>query len=303
MRMTSRWLLAAIITGALALPGTGALASATSTDSLARMGPIHEMYPSGDRVAPAGAKNMPYHGGAIEKAPKIYLVFWGWKNDPDQVAPYLINLYKGVGGSAWNQTVTQYYETKRGHITNPAGQLAGIWHDDTTPLPLHPTYSDFTKEGQKAAAHFKDYGMDADFVLATAQGHESKGFGPGGWCAWHSYVPTSHGYVAITDLPYMPDGGQYCGAHDVNHGASGIRDGVSIAAGHEYAEAETDPFGGGWYDREGKYYMEIGDKCAFIFHGQGAMRNVTLSTGVFAMQSLWSNAFNQGNDGCVMETK
>ena len=32
----------------------------------------------------------------------------------------------------------------------------------------------------------------------------------------------------------------------------------------------------------------------------GAMANLTLSTGTFAVQSTWSNAFNGGNGGCVL---
>jgi serine protease len=53
----------------------------------------------------------------------------------------------------------------------------------------------------------------------------------------------------------------------------------------------------GWTDTSG---AENGDKCAWISSGQGAMANLTLSTGRFAVQSTWSNAFNNGNGGCVL---
>jgi serine protease len=74
--------------------------------------------------------------------------------------------------------------------------------------------------------------------------------------------------------------------------------GITIAAGHEMAESVTDQFpNGGWLDSAG---AENGDKCAFISSGQGAAADITLSTGIFPVQSLWSNAFSSGAGGCVL---
>jgi serine protease len=53
----------------------------------------------------------------------------------------------------------------------------------------------------------------------------------------------------------------------------------------------------GWLDTSGE---ENADKCAWISSGQGAMGNLTLSTGTFAVQSTWSNAFGGGSGGCVL---
>lgn len=55
----------------------------------------------------------------------------------------------------------------------------------------------------------------------------------------------------------------------------------SIVEGHEYAESMSDPQpAGGWLTASGE---EIGDLCESNF------QNVTLPTGTFAMQPLWSN--------------
>ena len=76
-------------------------------------------------------------------------------------------------------------------------------------------------------------------------------------------------------------------------------DGVSIVGGHEFAETETDANPpSGWTDTAG---AETGDKCAWIQAGPGASANVTLSSGTFAVQSLWSNAANSGAGGCVLK--
>jgi len=62
----------------------------------------------------------------------------------------------------------------------------------------------------------------------------------------------------------------------------------SIVGGHEYAETITDPYpNSGWLDGRG---AENGDKCAWISSGTGAAQDISLSTGKFAVQSLWSNA-------------
>ena len=39
---------------------------------------------------------------------------------------------------------------------------------------------------------------------------------------------------------------------------------------------------------------------AWISSGQGAAATITLPTGTFAVQSLWSNTFNSDAGGCVL---
>ena len=121
----------------------------------------------------------------------------------------------------------------------------------------------------------------------------SHGFGTQ-YCAWHSATSSSYGNIAYTNLPYMTDAGRNCGA---NFNGLGPYAGITIVGGHEMAETITDQFpSSGWLDSSG---AENGDKCAWISSGQGASADITLSTGTFAVQSLWSNAFNSGAGGCV----
>ncbi len=247
------------------------------------------------RAQAAASNNMVYGGGSIQKIPKVYIVLWCWNGaDPSSEAPYLQNFFNGVGGSAWMQPQTQYTETARGAITNPTGQLKGVWADNSCTVPPVPDLQ-IGSEALKAATHF-GYDKDANYIIATPHLHNDAQFGvPGGYCAWHSSTTDTLGRpVAYTDLPYIPDAqGGVCGQNFVNAGAAGNLDGVSIVGGHEYAEAVTDPVPtSGWADASGQ---ENGDKCAWISSGPGASHNIVLSTGTFAIQTLWSNAIS----GCA----
>jgi serine protease len=271
---------------------------------------------------PVRSKNLYYHGGVsdgtsgtigVETAPKVYLVLWGsqWNNnDPNGEAGILENFYKGVGGSGWNNSVTQYCQgvasgtyfcngagTAAG---NPSSMFGGVWADSGSAAPSQPTQSQLAQEAINAAAHFGNTGTNAganatvQYVIATATGNNASGFGTQ-YCAWHSSTSSSYGAIAYTNMPYITDAGASCGA---NFNGLGANAGMTIVGGHEMAETETDQFpNGGWLDSGGS---ENGDKCAWISSGQGAAADVKLSTGSFPVQSLWSNAFNSGAGGCVL---
>jgi hypothetical protein len=181
---------------------------------------------------------------------------------------------------------------------NPAGILAGVWYDNASAAPSKPRQSQLAAEAVRAAQHFGNTtaGSNASvqYVIATATRNNSRGFGTQ-YCAYHSATSSTVGNVAYTNLPYITDAGASCGA---NFNGLGADAGITIVAGHEMAETMTDQFpSGGWLDSSG---AENGDKCAWISSGQGAAADITLSTGIFAVQSLWSNAFNSGSGGCVL---
>ena len=263
----------------------------------------------------AGTSNdLYYHGGTggigVETAPKIYLVLWGsqWNNnDPSGEEAILHSFYSGVGGSSWLNSVTQYCQgvasgtffcsggTPAG---NPKGILAGAWYDNARSAPSKPRQSDLAAEAVRAANFFGNTtatsNASVQYVIATAHGNNASGFGRQ-YCAWHSSTSSAVGNVAYTNLPYITDAGASCGA---NFNGLGPNAGITIVGGHEMGETITDQFpNGGWLDSGG---AENGDKCAWISSGQGASADVSLSTGTFPVQSLWSNAFNGGAGGCVL---
>lgn len=256
-----------------------------------------------------------YHGGTggvgVETgADKVYLVFWGsqWNNnDPSGEAVIEEAFFSGVGGSGWNNSVTQYCEgvasgttncsSTATHATNPTGLLGGVWFDNASAAPNKPRQGQLANEAVKAAGHFGNTSASANttvqYVILTAHGANATGFGTS-YCAWHSSTSSSYGNIAYTNMPYITDAGASCGA-DFN--GLGSKAGITIVGGHEFGETETDIFpSSGWTDSGG---AENGDKCAWVSSGQGAAANIALSTGTFPVQSLWSNAFNSGTGGCV----
>jgi hypothetical protein len=181
--------------------------------------------------------------------------------------------------------VTQYYEHGPVHLTNPSGQLKGIWTDLVHPVPAHPTDKQVAAEAVLLAEKF-GISPNASYIVATPHDHNISYF-PKQECAYHD-TTTVHGeLIAYTDLPYIPDAGFGCGANSVNKGTLGKLDGVTIVGGHELAETQTDPgtseYGGGWWDSGGN---EIADKCVWFDLKNSAFPNGT----TFPTQPLWSNA-------------
>ncbi len=261
------------------------------------------------------ASDLFYHGGVggigVETAPRVYLVLWGsqWtNNDPSGEAAIVQSFLNGVGGSGWLNSVTQYcqgvatntfYCNGAGTAAgNPSGILVSVWLDNTVKASSRPRQSQLAAEAVRAAGHFGNTTASSNastqYVIATAHGNNSSGFGTQ-YCAYHSSTSSTYGNVAYTNLPYITDAGASCGA---NFNGLGPNAGITIVGGHELAETISDQFpNGGWLDSGG---AENGDKCAWISSGQGASANVTLSTGTYPVQSLWSNAFNSGAGGCVL---
>lgn len=192
--------------------------------------------------------------------------------------------------------------------------LSGIWADGSTPSPQQATGHALAAEAVAAARHFGNTtaatNRNAQYLIVSPTGTHPDGFNTpsAGFCAWHDAnldptltgggaVPSPHGDIAFTNSPYIPDAGSNCGKNFVNPGDLGSLDGVSLIAGHEYAETVTDQLpAGGWTDPSGQ---ENGDKCAWIAAGQaGGAADLTLATGSFAMQATWGNDGAAGSGAC-----
>ena len=245
---------------------------------------------------------LPYHGGPVQHAPRVYLLLWG-PNWPVSSPAYadLYYLYSGLGVTSrdtWS-TITSQYGDGSGKPAFGGSVFAGAFQDSTPP-PASVTQGDLAAEadGFASAEGIADLN-DAQVVIASQAGTcFSDGFAgscgtpnPNGqYCAWHSYSNEP-----FTNLPYQLDAGTVCGENFINPGSAGTYDGFSTSAGHEYAETITDPLlnlSYGWIDLADPYGGEVGDKCAW------AGGNVTFSTGTFAMQRLWSNSAG----GCSMSS-
>ncbi len=263
-------------------------------------------------LAPAAATPLKYQGGAVETTPAIYISWWGsqWNTGfstggytSAQAQTYITGFFGNVGGSTWAKIDTQYCQgvaigtincgTSGTHITNPTGQLKGTWVD-TTSVPLSPTQSQIQSAATRLMNHFGGYNANATYFVFTPHGRSMVGFGTQ-WCAWHD-EPTSGTNMAYAYIPYIPDAGTSCGRNFVNKTnnsyGNGYFDGFSIVAGHEYAEAVTDPHpertstNFGWVTSTGSGGQENGDLCAWASNS----KNITLGAHFYAIQPLWSNS-------------
>jgi serine protease len=250
--------------------------------------------------------------------------------DPANAAPYVQDFLRGLFGSkdTWSTSTTQYCQgIAKGSTSCPtsatfvkhatASPLAGVWADGASAAPANATAQQIGQEADAAAVHFGNTtpasNRSVQYVIASATQMHPDNYPAGGWCAWHDFtrakdvnVVTPRGNVAFTNLPYISDTSVNCGQGFVN--TPGLLDGWSIVEGHEYAETVTDIFpqapvgatdltSGGWFE---PVNGENGDKCAWGTPGTpGGAANITLSTGTFAVQSLWSNNLGTGG-GCAI---
>ena len=232
-----------------------------------------------------------YGGGAVQHHPHYYLVFWGWHNvspfDPAGMASYVQSFVQGLQGSSYLNTLSQYSGSGQGFIQNSAAEYGGAFWDDGS-TPSSPSQDQVYTEALTGLHVFGDQSQDANYIVLTPTGHSAPG-SFSSFCGYHSYktfAPSSS--LIFSYIPYIPDGGSAC---------AGPLTGASMVIGHEIAEAQTDPFPNtGWVDQsDPNDTEEVGDKCAWL------QSNVTLSTGTFPVQSLWSNASmaSQGGNGCV----
>lgn len=262
------------------LPTSGS--SATSLPPFAHYALPHTQSPG---IAPAFF-NVPYLGGAVILAPKVYFDFWGFKKygDKNKVEPLLIAYAKSMGGSAHNNIETQYYQdlsSIQTYITNPSNQFGGSWEDDSA-VPKVPTDAQVGAEALKAIRHF-GYDPNGVYFVHTPHGHNEDAF-PVHWCAYHSVAYYKKKPAAYAYLPYMPDAGAACGGGAVKppHGESSADEGETIMAGHEIGETITDPIpSSAWDGPQG----EIADQCAW--HG---IANEPFGTKMYTMQPMASDA-------------
>ena len=268
------------------------------------------------------AEQMTYHGGQVQTAQKVYVVFYGsqWgtagsnglpTTDPAGEAPlytkFISSLY-GTGDN-WSTSTTQYCSgvavgtvncgTAGTHVDHPsASPLAGTWVDNTVSSPKAASQTQLANEAVKAANHFGVSGTNVQIVVASPHGVTPSGFGTQ-YCAWHSNVSVNGVDTTFTNLPYISDAAASCGSGYVATGTSGVNsttEGVTIVGGHEYAETVTDPLPGtteAWRDdADSTTGGENGDKCAWSYGKSGI---VSLNGGNFAVQGLYSN--NKGGTG------
>jgi hypothetical protein len=254
---------------------------------------VPQYLPTVSSAKMASGKLFQYNGGPVLTNPKAYLILWGYKRygDPDKVANLLQEYLKVEGGSGHNNIYTQYYQMiggKTTYIANPRNQYGGVWDDEQDAVPRNPTEEQIAREALRGVAKF-GYDSSGSYIVATPHGRNSKGFGTA-WCSDHSDAHLNSEYVSYTNLPYIPDAGEACGADFISgpKDERSVDEGVTIIEGNEYGDSVTDPVPGtGWVSYEGG---EIGGACVWA-----DIENDPFRSKLFTMQPMYSNA----GEACV----
>jgi hypothetical protein len=299
MRTGTRWLAVVGALGALVAAGATVNAQAAVTTGRYGLKPI-----TPGTVQPAAASTLKVGSsatqGVVAVQPQVYLVFWGsqWSKDPAGVATDAQNLFKGLFGAAdnWGTILSQYCAgvpkgtvtcgSNGTHVKHPTtSPLAGVWFDKAKAAPGTASQAQLAAEAVAAAQHFGNTSqaknVNAIYVIASATKTHPDGFPNSGFCAWHDFTGSKFGNLAYVNQPYIPDlGAGGC----TTLGGSRLLSGFESTITHEYAEAVTDLWPArGWNGGQG----EIADACV------NQDRLITLSTGKFDVQGLWSNSANK----------
>ena len=233
-----------------------------------------------------GGRNpsLTWHGGQIMTSAAVTPIFWGtnWGNSSfagDKISG-IDTFYKGVGGSSYIGTNTEYTGTN-GQVTRNVSSSNAIV-DTTSSLSRAPSTAQVLAE---VASQIKNPAANGYYPV-----YSDLPRGNTGYCAWHSWgsingVPVQFGFF------FVLDGDPGCNPGDSPGHTQGLT-ALANVSGHELSEAVTDPRGDAWYDSSG---AENADKCAWTFNG---LENFGGSS--WLIQGNWSNnAYNSrsGYDG------
>lgn len=222
---------------------------------------------------------MHWHGGPVQRDPRIYLIFWGprWSTDAAHraVRTVVVETVRALRGSSYQHLLTQYYD-RAGHVADNV-RLSGVWRDRRRPKGDYTA----THRGVRAAAREVARAVavngwhnssDAQYLLLV-QSPE-----PTGYCG-RNVNPLLGGQVFIFSIvPWLGPGGSGCGG-------SSLAEAYGSTVSHEYAEMVTDPMANAWArgDPTG-HNNEIGDLC----NSDAKVRGLW-------MQKIWSNRLH----GCT----
>lgn len=255
-----------------------------------------------------------YHNGPVMHSYTAYLVYWlpqGYSYDALGASSYeriTSSYFQDVGGSAYYNIATQYWDYTNGPITNSVA-LGGTWVD-THPYPHAATRADPLTDGDistevTTAIAANNWTVDSNHAVFVFTGYgaeicddslyKSCSFSPNNtaFCGYHSYIPTGTLNSAQPIYAEIVDN-QTCVGALSDHPTAGpngdrVADAVIPYISHEQFESATDPYITAWYQSP-VATGEIGDKC---YTNPG---NVLLAHGhTYDVQSEWSNASN----GCA----
>lgn len=253
--------------------------------------------------SPTSGKKLESRGGPVAAGAFVNIIYWGswWQSHGGTAKSELRELYSALGGSSWATTLTQYCG-RYGRASWPSDLLGVKPRIVKAKPPAKPTEKQF---GQLIARYAPppEEGVPGIDVIVTPPGSVPAYDAPRKACGHHAWSAITLPDKTTIDEPWIDipfgiiekTGG--CG-WKLKQGVSGA---LSVVAGHEWAEAVTDPYpnskvndglGTGWVDPRIHPAQEVADICLPDVRFHFLHRNsfvLKLKTGKFVMQKLWSN--------------
>lgn len=279
--------------------------------------------------APASAASQPdltYHDGQVMQTNTTHAIYWvpnGFKlgNGYQSTLDSYFQDVAAASGQTDNvyQALTQYYESLgsgKSFIRYEQAFAGAVTDTQAFPTGKNcPTYAKKMKvcitdgqidsEIQRLADAQQWSGGAADTYMVFLPMQTGSCFNASGkvcafksYCAYHFWTGQSAASFAYAVIPYATTASMkaVCGAPGgiAGNDADNALDAVS----HEHREMINDPFGQGWWDRNG---WEGSDKCAYNYGTNlgittsGQPYNQLIDGHPYALQMEWSNA----SHGCV----
>ena len=232
-----------------------------------------------------------YHGGPLlTSGPNVYYIWYGnWSGNT--ATGILTNLAGSIGGSAYFNINTTYYNGSSVPVKN-----AVTYSGSTTDSYSQGTALSDAQVQAVVSTAISSSALPKDpnavyFVLTSSDVNETSGFCTQ-YCGWHA-----HATIAGTDIKYSFVGNpdrcpSACEAQTTGPNGNAGADGMASIIAHELEEATTDPDLNAWYDTRGN---ENADKCAWTFGTEhtasnGSKFNVALGGANYLIQQNWVNA-------------
>ena len=230
--------------------------------------PVHFLPPASARsqapfgAAPGGIEPLAgqngeaikYHGGPVQTAPELYLLFWGnnFFNNTPPVTLYsqLKEFYYGLGGeqddpgeNSWQGILTQYTNVQGSYTF---AKVVGESRIDNIDAPKNLTLAEVLEEITLWSDEGAHQNANTQVIVLTPPGTTFNS-GYQHYCGYHDVDTQGYSYTLV---PYNEA--------ECDIEASPVHE-TTGAASHEFAESTTDPdTENGWFSESGE---EVADLC------------------------------------------
>jgi hypothetical protein len=240
--------------------------------------------------ARAKGNGITLHGGPVMLGTtNIYFIWYGnWSGN--SATSILTDLANNIGGSAYFNINTTYYNSSNTHVSNSVHYAGSTTDSYSKGTSLSDSAIQTVVSSAITSGRLPKDTNGVYFVLTSSDVTASSGFCTQ-YCGWHT-----HGTISGSDIKYSFVGNpdrcpSACEDQTVGPNGNAGADGMASIISHELEEAVTDPDLNAWYDTRG---YENADKCAWTFgstySANGALANVKLGSRNFLIQQNWVNA-------------